>query len=284
MHSIIVIKSFLSSLLILLIMQSIPSSKTMLPYRLDYFNQLKSQHASPLHKLGNVIKSLDLKISNPSGRDISSSSDKKNALVLKLLGLMYFIGHILFVFAPYYTRVFMKYIPLFEDGLNSEEEEIQSMAIYFFCVSLTVCNGIPEAFVESIAPIDLFGTMNFSLVLSSVIFFLSFPFLYTSFGIRGVIIAKCFSLLLSALLNLRFISSYFSQHHSLPPLTISIYLKKIKIFPTEPMLIKMLGNSSAAYAGDGIIFDHIVIGGNKSYVCCGFVFVLLLEGYFCFVF
>jgi hypothetical protein len=218
-------------------------------------------------QIGEVIKSLDLKISNPSGRDISSSIDKKNALVeglkkmiLKLLGLMYFIGHILFVFAPYYTRVFMKYIPLFEDGLNSEEEEIQSMAIYFFCVSLTVCNGIPEAFVESIAPIDLFGTMNFSLVLSSVIFFLSFPFLYTSFGIRGVIIAKCFSLLLSALLNLRFISSYFSQHHSLPPLTISIYLKKIKIFPTEPMLIKMLGNSSAAYAGDGIIFDHIVIG------------------------
>jgi hypothetical protein len=216
----------------------------------------------------------------------SAAAEERKALVgdlrsmiLVWLQVMFFFGHLLALFGPLYARLLVKVV-LGERWYS--EETVQTISAFCVYLGIMGCNGVSEAFVQSVAPTQLFGTMNRSLFLSSLVFYTSSPLLISYYGTVGLIIANCLSMLLRTLLNLHFISSYFAEQQSHPPLTFSAFWKLL--IPSSRFLplvrvYQMLADSSSEYAHSNMTLEdaawHLFKGAVLTLISVaiyGFIF------------
>lgn len=137
------------------------------------------------------------------------------AIVLKTVGLF----SVLFpVFGPFYARVAVQF------GLGVRwyrEETVRALAVYCVYILVLGLNGVSEAFVYATAPPGLLGTVNLSLVVSSLAFCLSSVLLIQRMGTSGILVANIFAMSIRIVFNLVYTHKYFATPHKLFPSSFS---------------------------------------------------------------
>lgn len=137
------------------------------------------------------------------------------SIVLKTVGLF----SVLFpVFGPFYARIAVQYC------LGSRwysEDTVQSLAVYCVYVLTLGLNGVSEAFVYATAPSGVLGTVNVSLVVSSVVFCSSAVLLIERMGTSGILVANILSMAIRIVFNLVYTHRYFASPERYFPLSFS---------------------------------------------------------------
>jgi phage baseplate assembly protein W len=181
--------------------------------------------------------------------------------VHSLLRVVLLCGSLLPLFGPLYARLLVKIV--LGSRWYSEETVlcISAFCGYLFLMGL---NGISEAFVQSAAPAHLFGAMNLSLFLSSFVFYASSPLLIASLthGTVGIVLANSLSMALRILLNLRFVSQYFSTSPS--PTSLLGILPSARETALSTIAFAVLHSSSSRYAASAMTLTdaayHVAFG------------------------
>jgi len=137
------------------------------------------------------------------------------SLVLKTVGLF----SVLFpVFGPFYSRVAVQF------GLGVRwyrDETVRALAVYCVYILALGLNGVSEAFVYATAPPDLLGTVNVSLVVSSLAFCVSAVHLIQSMGTSGILVANIISMSIRIAFNLVYTHGYFASPQQYFPISFS---------------------------------------------------------------
>lgn len=214
--------------------------------------------------------------SAPSQDTLSLVSDLRKS-IYKLLRFMILFGSVFPIFGPFYARLLVKIIlgPKWYS-----EETILSISMFCFYLFVMGCNGVSEAFVQSVAQTSLFGTMNQSLFLSFLVFYTTSPFLISTYGTVGIIMANSLSMILRILFNLHFISNYFTQH--LPDSSSSSFTSTLShIFPSlvenslSILVIGLLYSSSLRFTA-----SPMTLVDAAYHVALGAILFLFLMAYY----
>lgn len=127
------------------------------------------------------------------------------SLVLKGVGLF----SIMFpVFGPFYARLAVQI------GLGARwysEETVWTLGVYCLYILAMALNGVTEAFVYATASPGLLGTVNVSLIISSLAFCLSCAVLIEKMGTSGILVANIIGMSIRIGFNLRYTERYFAN-------------------------------------------------------------------------
>jgi hypothetical protein len=234
------------------------------------FQPIEESSRISFAQLAGAIQSVGTPVSQTREGGVNKKAlvEELRGAILKLLRAMFFLGSLFSLLGPLYARLLVRHI-LGERWYS--EDAVRTISAFCIYLGVMGCNGVSEAFVQSVAPPHLFGTMNRSLFLSSLVFYASSPLLISSYGTVGLIFANCLSMLLRTLLNLHFISSYFSEQQSEPPLSASAYFQLFfSTYINLALLVvrRILVESSAEYARSSLTLvdaaHHIAKGGSVS--------------------
>jgi len=130
------------------------------------------------------------------------------------LRLMLLTGAVFPLFGPAYARVVVKVV------LGSkwyQEETILALSAFCWYIFSMGVNGVSEAFMQGVAVSGIWSPVNRSLLLSSVCFVLTAPYLVNQYGTVGIISANTLSMSVRIICNVVFIEQYFADANTISP-------------------------------------------------------------------
>lgn len=154
---------------------------------------------SMFSKLNNDIStfSKDEKLKNPSLEGLTT-----------IIKFMILIGLVFSCFGPNYSSLLLEI--LYRGSLRHTNAS-SALALYCVYVLTMAVNGITEAFVYAVASTDDIKTINYLLVLLSIIYVTLSTLLLRLIGTSGLILANCVNMCLRILWNCNYIYQYFKK-------------------------------------------------------------------------